>query len=181
VKRVTEIVAQSIYYDFPEAFDRKLSIGDACPLFGNCDGHPGSSHGRNYQFDLNYYVIGDYNTTQYRDSRYPPEGNFVNIWEDHGATKLIPGVYDHERNFILAARLRQVFPERVMFTNDVLQRETLKFARKNYSQEEANLYWQGMSWNNGTTYNHHTHYHFTTRGVDKINWDFDVRDFVQRK
>jgi len=182
VKRGTEIVAQSIYYDFPEAFDRKLSIGDACPIFGNCSGHPGNSHGTNLSFDLNYYVIGDYNTTQYRDSRFRPEGNFVHIWKNNKeGTELIPGVFDVERNFLFAARMKQIFPERIMFTNDVLHAEILTKLDKKYSREEMNLYWKGMSTNAGTQWNHHTHYHFTAHDIEAINWDFDIRDFVPRR
>jgi hypothetical protein len=127
-------------------------------------------------------VIGDYNTTQYMDSKFKPQGKFVKIWrEGYEGQELLPGVFDFERNFIFAARMKQVFPRRVMFTNEVLYNETIKCLKGKYTQKEMALYQEGMGYDSGTKYNHHTHYHFTARGVDHINWDFDVRDFLQRK
>jgi len=94
---------------------------------------------------------------------------------------LLPGVFDFERNFLFAVRMKQIFPDRIMFTNDVLKAETLKRMTKKYTQEEMFLYFDGMSSNVGTTYNHHTHYHFTAKRIEKINWDFDISNFIQRK
>ena len=116
------------------------------------------------------------------DSKIKPQGEIVRIWKrGFEGQELIPNVFDFERNFIFAARMKQIFPNRVMFTNEVLYNETIKRMEDKYTPEEMSLYRNGMGYDVGTKYNHHTHYHFTTRGMNHINWDFDIKDFIQRR
>lgn len=151
-----ELVAQSIYHDFPAAVDRRLWVGDCCPFSGNCVGHPGASHGKKVSMDVNYYTHMDSNQTH-----YPGRVGRVELWSDPGK-EMMPGVFDGHRNFLFFTRLSQAIPGTVFWMNDVLFKAMGKDAERLRVQRDT-----------GTTYNHHLHCHVELGDVDP---DFRIRD-----
>ena len=178
---LVKLVAMSVYYDFPKAIDKRLSIGDACPPTGNCKGHPGSSHGTLCSLDTNYYTLLESNTTQYRPGRtgIDPISNLIKMWKPGKAgEELIEDVFDWERNFIFFYRLRQIFPRCVISINNVLRdviMENLK-RKHDYSFQMRKDLYKFIQVNVGTTYRHHTHAHIALG--KNINWEFDVKNFL---
>lgn len=177
--KLSELVAKSIYYDFPDSFDRRLSIGDCCPSVGDCNGHPKGSHSFiGTSFDMNYYTINDFNTTQYRPKTSEDIGKKVNIWNKLGVD-LIEEKFDWERNFIFMYRMKQIFRDFKPFLNDVIYNFMSKKIENKYGRDKMLDFWKMSSQNAGTEFNHHTHSHLNLGS--KINRDFNIKDFIKRK
>lgn len=172
------LVAQSIYHDFPDKFDRKLVIGDACNYPDDCDGHPHGTHSTLHSFDMNYYTMNDFNTTQYfahdKKSNYR---KLVNIWNTrNNGVELLPNMFDAKRNALFVIRYAQIFPKCKFLTNDALMKEMSKSVRKYYSDYNE-LFFTHAQGGPALKWNHHTHYHITTNKA--INLDFDIRNFAK--
>lgn len=176
--QLTALVAKSIYFDFPDSFDRRLSIGDCCPSIDNCPGHPKSSHSYiGTSFDMNYYVVGDFNTTQYIPKTSENIGKKVNIWYKL-VFDLIEEKFDWERNFIFMYRMKQIFKDFNPFLNDILYEFMSKKIENKYGRDKMLDFWKMSSQNTSTEFNHHIHSHLTVGS--KINWDFNIKDFIKR-
>lgn len=176
-QKAVEVVAMSIFHDYPKAFDRRLSIGDSCPRRGGCPHHPVGSHSTLYSLDVNYYTIGHSNTTQYRPGTETDDINMITkIWEKMGRV-LIPGVFDWERNFVFFYRLKQIFPRCTVSINSVLKEvimDKLKIKCNLRMLPKADRF---ISSTVGMTFNHHVHAHINLG--NEIDMDFNVQDFTK--
>lgn len=173
---IVNLVAQSIYYDFPDAKDRRLSIGDCCPFTGNCPGHP--AHANLQTLDQNYYTTGKNNTTQYRPGQ-PGDDCYeiTKIWQDgFPGEALIEHIFDWQRNFLFYWRLHQIFPDLTILTNENIQDCIVWEARNRYGRDTANKIIPFLQGEEGTSRNHHIHTHIYLG--TKINWDFNTQDFL---
>ncbi|MBN1840803.1 MAG: hypothetical protein JW883_00775, partial [Deltaproteobacteria bacterium] len=115
--KIVELVAQAVYYAFPDRVDRRLSIGDATCTDGMCPDHPEGSHGPwpVNKLDLNYYTFGPNNTTQYRPGGAgDPENVVTDLWNlpggFFGIEDLKTDVFDWERNYACWRMIREAFP-----------------------------------------------------------------------
>jgi len=176
---IVEVVAMSIFHDYPEAFDRRLSMGDACPSVGNCPRHPGGSHGTLCSFDSNYYTLDHSNTTQYRPGTKTDDINVVTqMWKTgEGGKVLLPNIFDWERNFVFFYRLRQIFSRCTIGINYVLRETIIDGLKTKYNLNMMSEVCEFIHVNVGMTYNHHTHAHINLS--NKINIDFNVQDFIK--
>jgi len=172
------LVAMSIYYDYPDRSDRRLHIGDACPPTGACTGHPGSSHAGCKAMDTDYYTWGPNNTTQYR-----PTGNvsdelrtITKIWNDV-CSDLKTDVFDWERNYILLVRLRDVFPRGQFSTQNILKDYMVAEAEKKFGRRDDKLevFKRRVGVDLGNKYNHHTHFHLNL--AYDPNWNFNTEEW----
>jgi len=99
------------------------------------------------------------------------------MWKESGV-ELLPGIFDFDRNILLALRLKQIFPEARLLTNEVLFYKMRKITRKKYGNDIEIELWKMLGRDYETHFNHHTHFHVHLG--TKINWNFDVRNFIPR-
>jgi hypothetical protein len=164
--RSVELVAQSIYHDFPKARNRFVWLGDACPLEGNCPKHPGISHGRLKSLDILYYLVED--TT--RDNL---DSKLKGMWGVQGEV-LNKGKFDAERNFVFLYRLNQILPNSVTRANQILYNEMEEVA-KDYGSNINSIH---PTPSVGTYANHHVHCHID---LGEFNKDFRINNFIKVK
>ena len=161
-------MAKIIYYRHPEAQDRRLSIGDACPMVGSCEGHPGNSHSGLMTFDMNYYTHGPSNTTQYSaGSPGDVENEHVWIWErglgwtDGG---LLTDVFDWQRNYEFWCLVKRFYPSaRIMISSSIYDYVRYMVA-KTYGSGLADKFTKMISQTKNGSYNHHIHAHIDLWG-----------------
>lgn len=131
-----------VFNKFPNANDRKLSLGDSNGYKCNCPNHPNQSHASMSAIDVDYYTT-NMNHTQYAKP-------IVNMWEVPGI-KLIPGIFDVQRNAHFLQTLRNNLPEATFRTNNLLLAEMLKI------DPSISSMCSGIDF--GIDYNHYTHFH----------------------
>jgi hypothetical protein len=159
--RIIDLIAKTIYYDFPNRLDRRLNIGDCTPTIGGCDGHPGSSHAGLRTMDVDYYTLGESNVTQYK----PECAEKTRIWSDF--YKLIN--FDWERNYIFWKRIKEAFPNAKVNTDKRILSYMKEKVRKKYGADSVHKLIRFVYGDGENQYNHHIHAHIYLGYF--INWD----------
>lgn len=145
---ILKTISHEIFEEFPLSFDRRLWIGDACPITGNCNGHPNNSHKGGNSCDTNYYTINNYNSTQYGVSN-----EFPYISVSDGST--VNSNFDWQRNYKLIEKLYNYTENGDSRTCTSIK----QFIANKLSNELKNQWNLMIQSDSGTSYNHHSHYH----------------------
>jgi len=130
-----------------------INFGDACPLSGNCSGHPDGAHSGRHSaaIDMDYMTIEGANTTQ---SRKVSKGPLDIIWKDG---KLVN--FDWKRNFIFWRLLYTVHPKIKIAVDTRIFDFVKKEVQRNYGVFEANCLAYYLQPDSRPEFNHDTHCH----------------------
>jgi len=147
-----EYIAHYIHNKFPDRPDRQTWIGDACPQSGNCSGHPNGSHAGGQRLDINYFVIDDHNSTQYGISKEYP---YIEVCDGEKVTSK----FDWERNYYFIKKLVEITGNDTSRTCDAIQNYIFQKLYKQFGRTVGNEWYQMISGDIGTKWQHHRHYH----------------------
>jgi hypothetical protein len=168
-RRIVELIAMEIYHKFPDRKDRRLSIGDNTPQTGNCSGHPSGSHSGCDVMDINYYTLGETNTTHYRPGNSGDACNkLISIWRGDGwvgnnPDNLLIDLFDWERNYVIIKRIAELFPDSYFMINTCIGNYIYSKVKNLYGYNEAIKFINRVNTDNIPTYNHHIHCHIALR------------------
>lgn len=130
-----------------------VNVGDACPLAGNCDGHPGGAHGSHQAaIDIDYLTMSGDNTTQYRRQS---KGPLDVIWDGDKLTDN----FDWQRNYLLWRLLATMAPGVRIAVHTEIYEHVQGQAAKTYGTPEAGIFAKYMQADSVPEYNHDTHCH----------------------
>ena len=144
-QQMVKYAAMDMFNTFTDRQARVLTIGDSNGFNCNCPNHPAGTHASLHAVDVDYYTLKSNNNIQYGRP-------ITNMWDvnEPAGTKLIPGVFDAERNSYFLKSLSKLLPDMRARTNNILLLEMLEY--------EPTLI-DIVSADNGAFYNHHTHFH----------------------
>lgn len=94
---VLQHVITEMFFQYPDRKERRLSVMEACPLVGDCAGHPAGSHNGGLAIDVRYYTHGP--------------GEF---WTNGSLNKN----FDFPRNTMLFKRLHELIPKSLVMVDE---------------------------------------------------------------
>lgn len=133
-----DMLLKMLYFENTDKTNSKIVLGDACPISGNCLGHPGASHScEGLAIDINYITTCNTNYTQYR----PPETEKLIIWDGDNLIN-----FDHGRNLQLITWILDTFPSALIRIDEIIY-------------NELGINFAGVVDDQHGQYNHDTHMH----------------------
>lgn len=171
--RIIQYITHVIYNEFPDRPDRRLVVGDANCLTGNCPEH--TSHGPNgVNLDLNYYTWDEPGTaTQIKPDDYEytfiwPGQSSRNYWVC-GYIDPLP-MFDWERNYRLIQLIKKIWPGTASSIR--IDTRLAQFIRKKlvekYDWYTGKAFWQMVIKDAPCAWNHHMHMHLWLS--NRVEW-----------
>lgn len=138
---------------YADGRDPVVNFGDACPLSGNCEGHPGGAHGSHQSaIDIDYLTMTGGNTTQ---SRRQSGGSIDIIWDGDKLTDN----FDWQRNYLFWRLIATMAPGARIAVHTKIYEYVQGQVAKIYGTPESGIFAKYMQADSVPEYNHDTHCH----------------------